>query len=278
VRVEYPTGTLLNETLRSRALIKTLRQHIYLPPHYEASARRYPVVYLLHPWGEDERFWTGQLRLHEVADRLIGLGALPPFIAVMPQGDKSFFINAEDPGGDFSPVLRLDPEHFDGALDGFGDYGDYLLHDVVNMVEQRFAARTDRPARIIAGVGMGAAGAAVLAFTHPRFFGAAGIHSPTLFTDERLGPPWIFGLGDPLAFEKRSPVHLAGRLDPRRSDLRIYLDCGQDDEMSGPTEALHDVLAAHGLPHTYVSRPGPAGPDYWQEHLPGYLGFYAAGW
>ena len=86
--------SLADLTLHSRALYREMRMHLYLPPAYDKTALHYPVIYLLHPWGKDEHFWTEALQVHQVADHLIQAGAIPPFIAVMPQGDKSFFINA----------------------------------------------------------------------------------------------------------------------------------------------------------------------------------------
>ncbi|HQA66713.1 MAG TPA: alpha/beta hydrolase-fold protein [Aggregatilineales bacterium] len=271
------SGRLTDLTIRSRALLKPMRLHVYLPPGYDSSDRYYPVVYLLHPWGADERYWTETLRLHEIAEHLISVGAIPPFIAVMPQGDKSFFINAEDPGGDFSPVMDLDPEFFAGAMDGYGDYGDYMIEDVIPWAERKLRIRPGRASRVIAGVSMGGAGAAVLAFTHPDLFSAVGVHSPMLYDSQRLGPPWIFGLGDPLAFARRDPIHLAQHLDAR-TGLRIYLDCGREDEHSDPVQRLHRVLLSRGVHHVYERRRGTHSHDYWRKYLAEYLGFYAAGW
>lgn len=270
-------GQMLDIRIRSGALCRPMRLHIYLPPRYGEPGLRYPVVYLLHPWGRDEHYFTGRLALHEVADRLIHAGAIPPFIAVMPQGDKSFFLNAANPGGDFTPILRLDAALFAGALEGYGDYADYLMNDVIPEVERRFAAQAHRAGRVIAGVSMGGAGAAALAFRHPESFGAVGIHSPVLFTAERRGPPWIFGLNDPAAAAQRDPAHLAGGLAPGHG-LRIYLDCGLDDELAAPVGALHDELDRLGIPHRYCCRAGGHGGSYWSAHLAEYLGFYAAGW
>lgn len=272
-----PGGRLTNLTFHSLALLKPMRLHVYLPPGYHTESRLYPVVYLLHPWGEDELFWTKTLRLHTIADHLIQVGTLPPFIAVMPQGDKSFFVNAEDAGGDFSLMLQLDPDFFAGAMEGYGDYGDYVLDDVIPLVEHRLKVQARRPHRVIAGIGMGAAGAAVLAFTHPHVFSAVGIHSPVLFDGERLGPPWIFGLGDPLAFAERDPIQLARRLDPA-DQPRIYLDCGRQDEHNDPVQELHRALLLRNVAHVYERRRGDHTQEYWRTHLAEYLGFYAAGW
>ncbi len=270
-------GQLLDETIHSHSLARWMRLHVYLPPHYGDYRMEYPVAILLHPWGADERFWTDHLSVHDVADRLIHAGAIPPFVGVMPQGDKSFFINAADQGGDFSPIVGLDPDTFEGALEGYGDYGDYVLHDVIPSVERTYRVRADRSARVIAGIGMGGAGAAALAFSHPYHFGAAGIHSPKLWADSRGAPPWIFGLGDPAAFAARSPVHLAHTMH-RRSGLRIYLDCGYDDDSADSVVDLHHTMLERGIQHSYVSGPGGSDEDYWLTHLAEYLGFYAAGW
>src|SRR5688572_8231787 len=186
-------GQVKDLVIRSGALIRQMRVQVYLPPNYGERRARYPVIYLLHDWGADERFWSDALALPVIADHLINAEAVPPFVAVMPQGDKSFFINAANPHGNFAPIVRLDPDYFAGALEGCGDYADFLLDDVMCAVEQRFSVRTDRAARVIAGAGMGGAGAAVLGFQNPDLFGAVGIHSPMLFSSDRHGPPWIFG-------------------------------------------------------------------------------------
>src|SRR5947207_2997110 len=97
-------GQVQEVSLHSMALCRQMRVQVYLPPDYGERRARYPLLVLLHPWGADERYWVDHLCFHEVADHLIGAGAIPPFIAVMPQGDKSFFLNAADPGGDFSMI------------------------------------------------------------------------------------------------------------------------------------------------------------------------------
>jgi enterochelin esterase-like enzyme len=217
------------------------------------------------------------LEAHLLADRLINTGTIPPFIAIMPQGDKSFFVDAARSEGDFSSIVRLDPEYYAGALEGSGRYGEHLLEDVIPFVDKTLRTLPDRASRAIGGLDMGATGAAVLAFSHASTFGAVGIHSPTLFDDWRAGPPWIFGLGDREADARLNPIALAGRLHPQ-SDLRVYLDCGLDDEMCDPVAKLHATLDESGVSHTFVSPPGDHSPAYWAEHLAEYFGFYAGGW
>ena len=271
------SSTLLSREITSRALRKERHLQLYLPPYYGQFEMRYPTIYLLHPWGSDEHYHLDALKLHEIADHLINAGAIPPFIAVMPQGDKSFFINAADSPGDYSAIARSDPGHFKDALEGYGRYGDYILDEVIPFVDKNYDTRPDRTSRVIAGFAMGGTGAAVLAFANPSLFGAVGIHSPALFDDLHLGPPWIFGLGDEEAFAPRNPIFLAKQL-PQDVGLNIYLDCGVDDELSDRVAELHWALLERPVTHTYISRPGGHGQEYWQSNLAEYIGFYAGGW
>ena len=254
-----------------------MRVQVYLPPRYDDFNMRYPLVILLHPWGEDETFWTACLNLQELADHLINTASVPPFIAAMPQGDKSFFIDAANPPDDFSAVIKLDPEYYAGALEGYGKYGEHILLDVLPYINKNYRTRNNRAGLSIGGLGMGGLGAAAMAFREPERFGTVGIHSPVLFDAWRSGPPWIFGLGDKDAFAKRDPITMARSLEAS-AGLKIYIDCGTDDDNSEPASELHWALVETGVPHTYVSQPGHGSTDYWRAHLAEYIGFYAGGW
>ena len=57
---------------------------IYTPPEYNAKAKtRYPVLYLQHGGGEDERVWIEMGRTNLILDNLIAEGKVKPFIVVM---------------------------------------------------------------------------------------------------------------------------------------------------------------------------------------------------
>ena len=57
------------------------------PPGYDANAKpRYPVLYLQHGAGEDERGWTNQGRANFILDNLIAAGKAKPMIVVMDKG------------------------------------------------------------------------------------------------------------------------------------------------------------------------------------------------
>ena len=63
------------------------RSFVYTPPDYDENLdRRYPVLYLLHGAGEDERGWSTQGRMNFILDNLIAAGQAQPMIVVMENG------------------------------------------------------------------------------------------------------------------------------------------------------------------------------------------------
>lgn len=139
------------------------RTPIYLPPDYESSHARYPVVYVLAGFASrgtmllNEAAWSESLP--ERLDRLIGARAIRPLIAVMPDAmtrwGGSQYINSN----------------------ATGRYEDYLVEDVVPWVDATFRTRAERGQRAVAGRSSGGYGATVLAMRHADCFGLAADHA-----------------------------------------------------------------------------------------------------
>ncbi|MBN2470133.1 MAG: esterase family protein [Anaerolineae bacterium] len=276
-----PESTIHDHMMPSNAVGSVMRIRVVTPPGYD-PAQEYPVLYLLHLWGSHERFWTDRLAVHARLEEGIAAGTLPPMIIAMPQGDKSFYINAADPPGiiwEDSPHNDASEYFYDG-FDCYGNYGDYLLKEAIPYVEEHYPVRTDRAGRAIGGLSMGAAGAAVHAFTDPGRFCAVGMHGLAVFyrEDGPGAPPWIFGIDDEDAFARRDPSALAGRFVTRKNQPRIWVDCGWDDPLRANVEIFHDALLEMGLAHDYHIWPGGHDGAYWSQYVSDYLRFYARGW
>ncbi len=100
------------------------RAYIYCPPGYDASNESYPVLYLQHGGGEDERGWATQGRTDIIMDNLIAQGKATPMIIVMADGNTS-------------------------------DFEKELLNDVIPMTEKNFRVKPGRENRALAGLSMG---------------------------------------------------------------------------------------------------------------------------
>lgn len=130
------------------------RVRVYLPDGYEASGRRYPVIYYLHNIFEDERAAFDQHDLRGLLDRAIKAGTIPPVIVVAadfstPLGG-SIYAN--------SPVT--------------GNWRDFMVKDLVPWTDGRFRTLASRDSRGLAGDRMGGHGAIAFGMRHPDVFGA----------------------------------------------------------------------------------------------------------
>src|SRR5438128_891262 len=73
--VSYPSATVGNKR----------RMIIYTPPGYTRE-KNYPVLYLLHGIGGDEKEWLLQGHPEVILDNLYADGKIVPMIVVMPNG------------------------------------------------------------------------------------------------------------------------------------------------------------------------------------------------
>jgi S-formylglutathione hydrolase FrmB len=151
---------------------------IYLPPSYEISDKRYPVVFFLPGYSTDNRAFTDGtfqgFRLQESMDQLIADGSIKEMIIVIPKGQHSL-------GGSFyvnSPVT--------------GNWEDFIVEDVVNYVDTQYRTIPATESRGIAGHSMGGYGALNLAMLHPDLLGAVYSLSPGLFDPEGLSNSQMF--------------------------------------------------------------------------------------
>ncbi len=90
---DVPRGQVRQQRYFSKVTGTWRRAYIYTPPDYDTSTRtKYPVLYLLHGWGEDEQGWPVQGHVDAIMDNLIAEKKARPMIIVMDN------LNAVKPG------------------------------------------------------------------------------------------------------------------------------------------------------------------------------------
>jgi enterochelin esterase-like enzyme len=179
-------GQIITLTVSSQVYHKPVASSVYVPPCYDWTPGKLPVIYLLHGGNADETQWP-DLRVRQEADALIAQGAAP-FVVVMP-----------------------------GGFYGVGlDYATFVLNDLIPGIEARLRVRADGAGRAIGGISLGGYWALQVAFQHPDLFAAVGGHSPVT---TRTGGP-----DDPLSLAATAPgldrLHItldAGNLDSLRA-------------------------------------------------------------
>jgi enterochelin esterase-like enzyme len=241
-------GRVATETVPSKVLGVPIPVHVYLPPCYDPERSEYPSLYLMR--GTDGYGNWVKMGLPEVGDVQIGVGMLPPFIAVMPATDE-WTRN----GGKF--------RFSDG---GRNSWEAFMVDELMPFIDARYSTWRSRDGRAIGGISRGAYWSLEIAFKHPDLFSAVGGHSPSITPDMLIGVPYNFSM-----------VSLAATPEDVAS-LRITLDAGKNDWAQKGVNRLSADLDALNIPYTATSGDGIHDDRYWTSRIGDYLAFYTASW
>jgi enterochelin esterase family protein len=165
---DVPHGDVRLRWYPSKVTGKWRRCYVYTPPDYDNNVKaRYPVLYLLHGWGEDEQGWHVQGRVDFIMDNLIAAKKAKPMLIVMDN------LNAVKPGEDSSLfaarglVAQVRPETGRGGTaapagrgGGFpanfgATFTEMMLTDLIPMIERTYRVLPGRENRAMAGLSMG---------------------------------------------------------------------------------------------------------------------------
>jgi enterochelin esterase family protein len=139
--------------------INGLERHInvYVPAEYEMNPKKkYPVLYLVHGWGEDENGWSNQGHMANIMDGLIASGKAVPMIVVMPSGDIKTNSDVRTASGDVTKIFA---------------------ENLVPFIDKTFRTYTDRDHRAMAGLSRGGMQTTMTVFANMDKFAWMGTFS-----------------------------------------------------------------------------------------------------
>lgn len=170
-------GTIVTETIQSVVLadnkigLDPKRDvKIYLPPSYQSTSKRFPVVYFCHNmfWGPDQIIADG--RLIGLLDRAMTSNASKEFIMV--------FANFRGPG--FGSLYENSTTS--------GRWLDFITQELIPVIDQKFRTLRNSGSRSVMGDFMGGRGALKLAMSYPELFGSVYAMHPVATGNGSL--PW----------------------------------------------------------------------------------------
>jgi enterochelin esterase-like enzyme len=235
---------------------------VYLPPGY-SSARRYPVLYLLHGIGGNERHWTQFGAADAILDNLIAEKKAVPMIVVMPHGrasnepETNIFggRGRRGQGGDAAPgagagrggaragqapgAAPAGGGPAAGAANGmaveFQAYAAFereLITDLIPHIDSQYSTQSSREQRALAGLSMG--GGQSLNF---------GLGNIDTFA-------WVGGFSS--APNTSQPAQLLKDPVAARQQLKLlWVSCGDQDSLFNISENVHKYLAEQKVPHIW---------------------------
>ena len=147
---------------------------VWLPPGYDWTERRYPVLYMhdgQNLFEPDTAFTKGEhWRIGETATTLIAAGRIEAPIIV------GIYNTGEARVDEYTPT---DDVKLGGGL--ADDYGRLIVDELKPLIDRTYRTRSDRESTGIAGSSLGGLVSLHLAFSHPAVFGRAAALSPSVW-------------------------------------------------------------------------------------------------
>lgn len=266
------TGKVLEgRTVSSKILGKNIGYSVYLPPDYDASSsRKYPVLYLLHGYSDNETAWVQFGNVNQTADKAIVNGDITPMIIVMPNGELNWYVN------DFEGKVR---------------WMDMFIQEFIPTIDKEFRTRATSDYRAVSGLSMGGYGSFMLALKNPSVFGNCAGLSSAFWTSAQVlkergenykQPFWPNGKksdSEILANYKKYDVIELMKTMPMDSikKVRWYFDCGDKDFITQGNAYLHIAMDERKIAHEYRVNEGYHNWQYWRDHILDALKFVTKG-
>src|SRR5687767_7065994 len=142
LRADIPHGKIDSIHYFSKTVDTIRRTLIYTPPGFSRK-KKYPVLYLLHGIGGDEKEWLNGGSPQVILDNLYAHDKLVPMIVVMPNGRA---MKDDRAVGNVFDSLKVK---------AFSTFEKDLLTDLIPFIEKKYAVYKDREHRAVAGLSMG---------------------------------------------------------------------------------------------------------------------------
>ncbi|KAA8482467.1 enterochelin esterase-like enzyme [Arcticibacter tournemirensis] len=235
LRADIPYGKIDTVSYSSQTVGSVRRALVYTPPGFSKS-KKYPVLYLLHGIGGDEKEWFNQGKPQIILDNLYSEKKIQPMIVVLPNG------RAMKDDGATGNIMAPD------KVEAFAIFEKDLLNDLIPFIEGKYPVKEERENRAIAGLSMG--GGQSLNF---------GLGNLDKFA-------WVGGFSS--APNTKVPEQLVPSPEEARKKLKLlWISCGDNDNLMSFSERTHDYLIRENVPHVFYVEPGGHDFKVWKNDL-----------
>jgi enterochelin esterase-like enzyme len=243
---DVPHGDIRKKIYFSKTTGTWRSLNIYTPPGYDNTGKKqYPVLYIQHGGGEDERGWAVQGKTDIILDNLIAEGKAKPMLVVIPNGN----------------VAR--PEMTAGGYndDAMAVFKEELFESVIPFIESNYRVKPGASNRAIAGLSMGGGQAFYTGLRNTDMFANVGVFSTGLFGGIARQSGSAF---DP---EKVIPGIMTNTASFNKKLKVFYISVGEQDPRIEPTKKVVQTFREKGLKVEFASFPGGHEWQVWRKSL-----------
>ena len=235
---DVPHGDIRMKRVMTRGGWKKF--YIYTPPGYDTDTdKKYPVMYLLHGGGEDERGWATQGNTDLIMDNLIAAQEAKPMLIVMMDGNTG--------GGGGVAGFNI------GALNQFEGE---LKNTIIPFVEKNYRTINDGAHRALAGLSMGGLQTLHAGVRNTEMFNYLGVFSSGWWSNntELSAPQYEF---------------MKTNKDKINSNLKSFWIAmgGKEDIAHDNCQIMMEKFKEMGIKYDYYTSPGGHTWPVWREDL-----------
>ncbi len=213
--------------------------YVYTPPGYDYHQdAKYPVLYLLHGGGEDERGWMTQGRADLILDNLIAEKKAVPML-----------------------VVALDGNMGTGGLAGFNEavlrsFETELIQSAIPFIEKNYRVEADANNRALAGLSMGGLQTLHAGIRNTQLFSYLGVFSSGWFANRTE-------LSDP------QYQYMKANATTINSNLKSFWIAmgGKEDIAFNNCKAMLSKFDEMNIKYTYSEYPGGHTWPVWRNNL-----------
>jgi len=209
---------------------------MYTPPGYdENSGMKYPVLYIMHGGGEDQRGWATQGKTDLILDNLIAGKKAVPMIVVMVDGNLPLNAFGEESLKVFEKELK---------------------QAVIPFIEKNYRVKTEAQYRALAGLSMGGIQTLYAGVRNTDMFSYLGVFSSGWFANQKE-------LTDP-QYE-----YWKNNVDKINGNLKAFWisQGGKEDIAWQNCQIMRAKLDDMKIKYTYSEYPGGHSWPVWRNNL-----------
>jgi enterochelin esterase-like enzyme len=234
---DVPRGEICIKRYFSTVFNSWRQFYIYKPAGYDININeKYPVLYILHGGGEDERGWATQGKTDLILDNLIAANKAKPMLIVMPDG------NVTGQGFGENTLRMFERE---------------LKQSIIPFVEKNYRAETGLKSRALAGLSMGGIQTLYVGINNTELFSYLGVFSSG----------WIMPAQNDLA--NKQYEFMKANNDKIKNNLNLlWIGVGGKEDIAyNNCQALLKKLDELKVKYIYSEYPGGHTWPVWRNNL-----------
>jgi enterochelin esterase-like enzyme len=211
--------------------------YLYTPPGYDENTNeKYPVLYILHGGGEDQRGWATQGKTDLIIDNLIAESKAVPMLVVMVDGNMPVQAFSEE-------VLKV--------------FESELKQCVIPFIEGNYRVKNESKYRALAGLSMGGIQTLYVGINNTALFSYLGVFSSG----------WIQPMQNNTANAQYE--FMKNNADRINSDLKVFWIAmgGKEDIAYKNCQVMLSKFDEMKIRYTYSEYPGGHTWPVWRNNL-----------